>query len=163
MTNFLKRLRYLVVILCLFIVAAVQADQSVLVLTAEEFDSNLNYLERDVQLIKKPTDPMAPQILIRAPDIGEDVAPPIDVAVAFQASEGATIDLDTLVVKYGWFNITARVRETMDVTANGIAGKIVGMRRGKYSLKVSISDSEQRTSKAKISFTVVELPAGSDG
>lgn len=148
------------VLACLICLAGfTQASDSVLVLSADEFDANLSYRERGVELTSKRTDPLAPQIVIETPDLGADVAPPVDVAVRFQPAEGANIDLESLKVKYGWFDITRRVRETMEVTPNGIAGKITGMRRGKYSLRVSISDSQRRTSNTNIRFQVVDAAA----
>jgi hypothetical protein len=130
-----------------------------LVLTEQEFEANLDYLERGVDIFKRPGDPLAPQIYIDAPDVDVDVAPPVNISVRFEAADGATIDLNSLRVKYGWFDITKRVLESMQVSANGISGKIGSMRRGKYTLKVSISDTLERKSSAKIVFKVVQVDA----
>jgi hypothetical protein len=148
----------LIVASLICLVGFAEAEDSILVLSADEFDANLSYRERGVELTRKPTDPLAPHIIIQTPDIGADVTPPVDVAVSFQPAEGATIDLDSLKVKYGWFDITQRVLETMEVTHQGIAGKIKGMRRGRYALRVSISDNLRRTSSTKIKFEVVDPP-----
>ena len=137
-----------------FLAFGVFADDQMLILTDEEFDANLDYRERDANIFKKPTDPMAPQIILETPDLGAVVAPPIDVSIRFQSSEDATIDLDSLRVRYGWFDITKRVRKSMTVTSDGIAGQLKSMRRGKYTLKVTISDSKRRKSSAKIRFTI---------
>ena len=133
--------------------------ESLLILTEEEFEANLDYRERGAGVLKKPVDPMAPQIIIDAPDVGVDVAPPVRIMVRFKAADGATIDLDTLKVKYGWFDITKRVMDSMEVSAEGISGKIGSMRRGKYTLKLSISDTMNRKSDTNIEFRVVQLAA----
>lgn len=153
-----SKISYLVAACLICLANFALATGSVLTLSADEFDANLSYRERGLEISRKPTDPLAPHIVVETPDIGADVAPPVDVMVSFRAAEGATIDLESLKVKYGWFDITKRVRETMEVTHQGIAGKIQGMRRGKYALKVSISDNLRRTSSTKIKFEVVDVP-----
>ncbi len=154
--RYVSSLSHFIAVCLIFLAGFANAGDSILVLSAEEFDANLSFRERSVELTRKPTDPLAPKIVIEAPNIEAGVAPPITVAVTFQPAEGATIDLDSLKVKYGWFDITQRVRDTMEVTRDGIAGQINGMRLGKYALRVSISDNLRRTSSTKIKFEVVD-------
>lgn len=135
--------------------AAAVADDRVLVLTADEFDANVDFRERSVELLPQAGDPEAPRIVVEKPDIGADVAAPVDVSVRFEAAGDAEIDIDTLRIRYGWFDITQRVRDSMEVSGEGISGKITSMRNGKHTLKVSISDSLQREGKASIVFHVV--------
>lgn len=131
------------------------ADDRALVLTADEFDANLDFRERSVELLPQAGDPEAPRIVIEKPDIGADVAAPVDVSVRFETAGDAEIDIDTLRIRYGWFDITQRVRDSMEVTGDGISGKITSMRNGKHTLKVTISDSFKREGKASIVFHVV--------
>lgn len=157
-----KKLTLILPIITMLTIGAVNHAshaQSILVLTAEEFDANLNYRERGGNILKKPGDPLAPQIIVDAPDIGTDVAPPVSISVRFQPAGDASIDLESLRVKYGWFDITKRVLESMEVSPDGISGQIGSMRRGKYTLKLSIKDSMNRQSDAIIAFTVVQLNA----
>lgn len=147
---------------CLFVFSMLaaslaSADGSVLMLTDEEYEANLDFRERAVEILQKPSDPLAPRIVIDRPDVGSDVAVPVDVAVRFEAAGDSEIDLGTLRIRYGWFDITDRVLESMEVSPTGITGKIRGMRRGKYSLKLSISDTMRRESFARIEFQIVEL------
>jgi hypothetical protein len=132
------------------------ADGSVLTLTDEEFEANRNFRERSVEILQKPADPLAPHIVIERPDVGSHVAVPVEVAVRFETAEGSEIDLDTLRIRYGWFDITDRVLKSMRVSPEGITGKIVSMRRGEYSLRLSISDTMRRETFARIEFQVVE-------
>ena len=133
---------------------------SMVVLTAEEFEANLDYRERGVDITKKPSDPMAPEIIVDRPDVASDVAPPVDVAIRFRASDDAAIDLETLRIRYGWFDITERVLNAMEVSPEGIKGQIQSMKKGKYSLKISVRDTMRRKSDARIVFQIVELPGG---
>lgn len=134
------------------------AEETLLVLTAEEFEANLSYRERGVDITKKPADPLAPEIIIERPDLASEVAPPVDVAIRFQASDDAAIDLDTLKIRYGWFDITDRVLKAMEVSADGIQGQIRSMQKGGYSLKISVRDTMRRKSDAKIVFQIVSIP-----
>ena len=128
------------------------------VLTAEEFEANLDYRERGVDITKKPPDPLAPEIIIDRPDVASDVAPPVDIAIRFQTSDDAAIDLDSLKIRYGWFDITERVLKAMHVSPDGIQGQIQSMKKGEYSLKISVRDTMRRKSDARIVFQIVEIP-----
>lgn len=155
-----RRSHVAIVAVCLAIVlpgtgAALRADEQVLVLTAEEFDANLNFRERSVEILPQAADPEGPRIVVVKPDIGSDVATPVDVAVQFEPAGDAEIDMGSLRIRYGWFDITQRVLDSMEVSGNGISGKITSMRNGKHTLKVSISDTLDRESKASIVFHVV--------
>ena len=73
----------------------------------------------------------------------------------FVSNDGATIDVDTLKIKYGWFNLTEEVRKRMIVTASGIEGRIDAVKPGNYKLKFSINDDKQRTGRTTMTFRVV--------
>jgi len=74
----------------------------------------------------------------------------------FMPSDDATIALDTLKIKYGWFDLTEKVLQRMIVTASGIEGQIDAVKPGKYKLKFSISDDKQRTGRTTMTFRVVK-------
>lgn len=154
----MKRQELKIITALLFVVAAsaAGAEEAMLTLTAEEFDANQNFRERSVEILQKPTDPLAPRIVVEKPDVGADVQPPVEVNVIFEPADGATIDMDSLRIRYGWFDITDRVLESMNVSDSGISGKINSMRMGRYTLKLSIADTEKRESKAHIVFEVVD-------
>lgn len=155
-----KRIRLLAgAVLLTHLVGVTHSAESMLVLTEEEFEANQTFRERGVDILRKATDPLAPEIVVDRPDVGADVAPPVDIVVRFRAADDAQIDLQTLKVKYGWFDITERVMETMEVSPEGINGKIQSMRRGKYSLKLTIKDTQERKSDAKIVFEVIKTAA----
>jgi hypothetical protein len=125
-----------------------------LVLTAEEYEANLNFRERGNGSSEIDVDPSAPRILVETPDVEGDVTAPVDVKVTFVAAEGSNIDLGSLKVRYGWFDITDRVLKWLEVTSAGMRGHIAAMKRGDYRIRVSISDDQDRTGKAEIKFRV---------
>jgi len=138
------------------------AESNLLTLSDEEFDANLSYIERSANIVRKPVDPLAPRIVVESPDIGASVSPPVNVVVRFAPSEDSKIDLDSLKVKYGWFDITERVRDSMTVSPDGIAGQLQSMKFGKYKIRVSIGDTMQRTSNAELEFKIVSVDSGPD-
>jgi hypothetical protein len=132
-----------------------RADEPMLQLTDEEFEANLDFRERSAALGEKHTNPSAPRIVVSKPDIDSDVAAPVEIEVRFEVAEDASIDLDTLRIHYGWFDITNRVLESMQVSRNGIEGRISSARLGRYSLRISVKDSKKREGKANIVFEIV--------
>lgn len=151
----IRRYRLLVIALA-FAAGAASAEDPVVLLTDEEYEANLSYRERSAEIVGKRQDPLAPRIVVARPDTGVDVVAPVDVIVRFEAAGDAVIDTDSLKVKYGWFDITKRVRESMNVSNDGISGKIRSMRNGRYTISVSISDTHRRTGSAKIEFRIVD-------
>lgn len=132
-----------------------RADAPMLQLSAEEFEANLDFRERSAALGKKPTNPSAPRIVVKKPDVDSDVAAPVEIEVRFEVADDASIELDTLRIHYGWFDITSRVLESMQVSRDGIEGRIGSARLGRYSLRISIKDSKKREGKANIVFEIV--------
>ena len=83
-----------------------------------------------------------------------EVAPPFPVLIRFVPTGDATINLDTLKVKYKFLDVTERVTGNMTVTPAGIEGHIDAVKAGKYKFKVSISDNQDRTGRATFTFRV---------
>lgn len=132
-----------------------RADEPMLQLTEEEFQANLDFRERSAALGGKTTNPSAPRIVVNKPDVDSDVAAPVEIEVRFEAADDASIELDTLRIHYGWFDITSRVLESMQVSPDGIEGRISSARLGRYSLRISVRDSKKREGKANIVFEIV--------
>lgn len=99
--------------------------------------------------------PGAPQILIAVPELGSAVTVPVPVSIRFVAEPDAQIVPDSLRVRYGPFDVTAKVRENLDVSKDGIDGQIEDAHAGKYKFRVAISDTQNRTSEADLKFRVV--------
>lgn len=129
-------------------------NHGAVLLSADQFDANRSYVERGTVQATRSLDALAPRILVETPDPGAGVTPPVDVVVRFEPAADAKIDVDSLQVKYGWFDITDTVIKSMAVSETGITGRLTVIRAGDYALKVSIADSKKRTGYAKLDFRV---------
>jgi hypothetical protein len=95
-------------------------------------------------------------ITVETPDPDSAVRPPFPVRINFEPQDDASIAMDTLTVKYGFFNVTDKVLEFMTVSPTGIVGHIDAVRPGNYKLKLSVSDDRQRTGRTTLSFHIIE-------
>ncbi len=130
-------------------------DES-LMITAEQFDA-VAAAGPDVELpLRGQVERGAPVITIESPELNTDVRVPFQVQMRFTTNDGATIDLNTLKIKYGWFDLTEEVLERMVASTSGLEGQIDAVKPGKYKLKFSISDDKQRTGRKTMTFRVVE-------
>ena len=118
--------------------AAVQAEQA-----HEEMDRGVR------------ASPGAPTIIVERPDLGAKVVIPVDVRVRFIPEEGATINPDSLEVRYGMFDLTERLREMVKVTPEGIEGRVEKIPPGTYGLKVSVADDRGRRGRTVLKFTAI--------
>ena len=132
---------------------ATSQDQS-LIITAEQFDAVAAAGPDDELPLRGQVERGAPVIIVDSPDSDIEVITPFSVQMRFVTSDGATIDVDTLKIKYGLFNLTKEVRKRMTVTTSGIEGLIDAVKPGKYKLTFSIKDDQQRTGKKAVIFRV---------
>lgn len=126
-------------------------------LTAQEFDANRDYVDSGGKFLTRSIETTSPKIIVDKPSLEKDVVLPVDIDVRFEAAADSPIDISSLRVKYGWFDITERAREFMEVSEQGITGKIDGFREGKYTIKLIIRDQKKRTAQTEISFNVGRL------
>jgi len=133
---------------------AATKDQA-LVITAEQYDAVEASGVDEEPAARGRVDPDAPVIIVETPETDSDVSTPFSVRVRFEPLDGATIDLDTLKIKYHIFDLTDEVLENMTVTGSGIVGEIDAIKPGRYKLKLSISDDRQRTGRATLRFHIV--------
>jgi hypothetical protein len=157
----LERLRsglagFLLSTLLLMTVAACTAKDKVLVITPEEFDAVTAAGEEEEPPLRGRVERGAPVITVETPDPDSAVRPPFPVRINFEPQDDASIAMDTLTVKYGFFNVTDKVLEFMTVSPTGIVGHIDAVRPGNYKLKLSVSDDRQRTGRTTLSFHIIE-------
>jgi hypothetical protein len=134
---------------------AAKQDQS-LVITAEQFDEIAAAGPDDEPPLRGIVERGAPAIIVEKPDPDTGVRTPFQVQMRFRPIDDATIDLDTLKIKYGWFDLTEEVLKRMIVSTSGIEGQIDAIKPGKYKLKFSISDDKQRTGRTTLTFHVIK-------
>ena len=134
--------------------AALTSDTYVLV-SGDEYQRSLQVSE-DEELYERAGDPLGPSIEVRQPGEGKEFTAPVDIDIAFVASEGSTIDLDSLKITYGslGINVTDRVLENATVSAEGIISDGAMLPSGKHKLTVYISDNHGRTGKRRFRFRI---------
>jgi hypothetical protein len=125
-------------------------------ITADQFDAVEATGPDDELVLRGEVERGAPAIVVDMPTLDESVKPPFDVSIRFEANDDASIILDTLKIKYGFFDLTDEVIARMKVSATGISGPIDAVKPGRYKLKVSISDDKKRTGRALLVFRVVD-------
>lgn len=125
-------------------------------ITADQFDAVEATGPDDELVLRGEVERGAPAIVVDMPTLDESVKPPFDVSIRFLANDDANIVIDTLKIKYGFFDLTDEVIARMKVSAAGISGPIDAVKPGRYKLKVSISDDKKRTGRALLVFRVVD-------
>lgn len=99
--------------------------------------------------------PGAPRILISIPESDAEVTAPVPVRIRFVAESDARIITESLRVRYGPFDVTEKVRKKLVVSQDGIDGRIEEAIPGRYKFRMSISDTQNRTGEANLTFRVV--------
>jgi len=127
-----------------------------LIITAEQFDQVAAAGPDDDPQMRGGVERGAPTIIIENPERDTEVTTPFQVQMRFVTTDGAKVDLDTLKIKYRWFDLTDEVLKRMTVSVLGIKGQIDAVKPGKYKLKFSISDENKRTGRAMMTFHVVD-------
>jgi hypothetical protein len=109
-------------------------------------------------VVSNGSDLNAPKIAVIEPDCSTAIRGPINIDVRFQAAEGATVDLATLKIRYGVFqlDVTRRILGApgVQVSANGFKTIGAQLPRGNHRLSIEITDSVGRTGRQLVAFTV---------
>ena len=84
-----------------------------------------------------------PRIIIESPSLNnEKLSSPLDIFVRFEASEGASIAMDSLTITYGFFmDITSRILENAEIGSDFVQAAGAELPKGKHSFTVRIKDS----------------------
>ncbi|MDC9729763.1 MAG: hypothetical protein PSN04_10640 [Methyloprofundus sp.] len=98
----------------------------------------------------------SPKININKPAITGKVASPTNIEISFEADDGATIDVESLEVLYGWLslNITDRIKEHAKLSAQGLLASNVTLPEGDHTIKIVIKDNKGRESIEEFSFSI---------
>jgi hypothetical protein len=109
-------------------------------------------------VVAKGSDLNAPKIAVIEPDCSTAIRGPINIDVRFQAAKGATVDLATLKIRYGVFqlDVTRRILDAPGVQVSATGFKTFGAQlpRGSHQLSIEITDSAGRTGRQLVAFTV---------
>ncbi len=111
--------------------------------------------ERSLSIIG---DQNSPKINVISPDVTNEITGEVIIKTAFEAVEPYEIQPDSLRVEYkipfGWYDLTKRVKEAADITADGVETDPVKLPKGKHRLKVSVLDTAGREGAVEIRVQV---------
>lgn len=98
-----------------------------------------------------------PQIIVESPKLTADsLTSPVNIIVRFETSQGDSIDMNSLLITYGFFmDITERILQNADIGDDFIQAHGAELPSGKHSFTIRIKDSAGR--RAEKEFKVVVL------
>jgi hypothetical protein len=107
--------------------------------------------ERQEDLITPPT------IEVIRPDPAKPISGPVTIQLAFRTQPGASIVPSTFEATYGFLgiDITARLLQHANLTAQGIIAEDVSIPSGQHSITLSVADTLGRIAKRTFQVTVV--------
>jgi len=151
----LPRLKFLFYLIFLSFSATCVA-QSWSLVTPEEMAAYSETIDQNSLGIRTSPVPLAPEILVEAPDLSKGVRTPTDIKMVFRSPDGTKIRPDSFRVTYGkfGFDITARVLSRYRPSEVGLKVADVGLPPGKHVLTLSIADSLGREGSNRIVFNV---------
>jgi hypothetical protein len=128
-------------------------------LSSREYQSELTARARPgAALVTRAADLNAPTISVVAPQASGPVQAPIDIDMRFRAAQGASIDVSTLRILYGFLalNITQRILGApgVVVSAAGLRATGAQLPSGSHKIVVEIADNVGRTGRQHFEFTV---------
>jgi hypothetical protein len=102
--------------------------------------------------------PGAPTIELLSPGLGKGITSPLDIRLRWQAQDGATIDPDSVRVRYGRFglDVTSRVLAAARIGTTGIEAPGAKLPAGEHRLAIEVADSQKRVGRRE--FVVEVLP-----
>ncbi|MBV8497581.1 MAG: hypothetical protein JO361_12440 [Gammaproteobacteria bacterium] len=128
-------------------------------LSAGEYQSELTARARPgAALVARAADLNAPTISVMKPDAGGPIAAPVDIDMRFQPAQGATVNIGTLKILYGFLglDITQRILSApgVQVSASGLKASGARLPSGSHKLTVQVADNLGRTGRQPFEFTV---------
>ena len=130
-------------------------------ITKEEFerDSAAPHLDESLARSMRRTSgpPDAPVIEVNQPDATKPLKPPVTIRVRFRPKEGATIDVTSFRVTYGWLavDITTRIIEHAHVSASGLLANNADVPAGHHRVTLQVADNMHRVGVRTFEFTVL--------
>jgi hypothetical protein len=130
-----------------------------LLLSSQEYQSELSARAAPgATLILKAADFDAPAITVVKPDRGAPIQAPVDIDVHFKAAQGASVNVGSLKIMYGFLklDITKRILQApgVEVTAAGLKANGAQLPSGSHKLAIEVADNIGRTGRQPLEFTV---------
>jgi hypothetical protein len=112
-------------------------------------------LSRSMRRTSRPPD--APIIELEQPNATKPIKPPLTIRIHFRPKEGATIDLTSFRVTYGWLalDITKRIIEHAHVSASGLLANNADIPAGRHRVTLQVADNMHRVGVRTFEFTVL--------
>ena len=128
-------------------------------LSSREFQAELSARAAPgAALIRKAADFNAPTIAVVKPDRSAPIQPPVDIELRFTPAAGATLNLASLKIVYGFLklDITKRILEApgVEVSAAGLKASGARLPSGTHKLVIELADNLGRTGRQPLEFTV---------
>jgi len=109
-------------------------------------------------LVPKAADFDAPTITVVKPDRSLPIQPPVDIDVRFTPAAGATVNIASLKIMYGFLklDVTHRILDApgVQVSAAGLKASGARLPSGSHKLIIEVADSLGRTARQPLEFTV---------
>ena len=129
-------------------------------LSAQEYQSELSRrsLAPGAALIAKAADFDAPTITVVKPDRAAAIQPPVDIDVRFKAAQGASVNVGSLKITYGFLrlDVTKRILDApgVQVSAEGLRASGARLPSGSHKLVIEVADNIGRMGRQRLEFTV---------
>lgn len=129
-------------------------------LSANEYQSELTARAApNATLVTRAADFNAPTITVSKPDRAAPIKPPVDIDVHFKAAQGATVNVSSLRITYGFLrlDITKRILGApgVEVTAEGLKASGAQLPSGSHKLIIEVTDNIGRTGRQPLEFVVL--------
>jgi hypothetical protein len=110
------------------------------------------------ELVLKGADFNAPTITVVKPNPQAPIAPPVDIDVRFQPAQGASVNIASLKIMYGFLklDITQRILQApgVQVSPAGLRASGAQLPSGSHKLVIEVADNYGRTGRQPLEFTV---------
>ena len=128
-------------------------------LSAQEYQSELSARATPGATITlRAADFDAPTITVIKPDRSAPIQPPVDIDVHFKAAQGASVNIASLKIMYGFLklDITKRILNApgVQVSAAGLKASGAQLPSGSHKLTIEVADNIGRTGRQPLEFTV---------
>lgn len=128
-------------------------------LSEQEYRSELSARRAPgAMLLPKAADFDAPTITVVKPDARSAIQPPVDIDVRFTPAAGATVNIASLKILYGFLklDITRRILDApgVKVSPGGLTASGARLPGGTHKLLIEVADSLGRTARQVLEFTV---------
>jgi hypothetical protein len=106
----------------------------------------------------RAADVNGPSITVVKPDRSAAIRPPVDIEVRFAAAPGATVNISSLKILYGFLklDVTQRILKApgVEVSATGLKANGAQLPDGSHKLLIEVADNLGRMGQQSLEFTV---------